>query len=118
MDDISNNLRDIGVEVDAVIARLGGNERLYLSICQKFLQDNNFSCLLDAFAAKDYIKTQIHIHTLKGVSANLGFQRLCLLCENAYEDFKKEEVRYYKQNISNISEEYERITTILLDKRC
>ena len=40
-------LREIGVDIDAALERLGGVEDLYFMIVPKFLEDNNYDLFLN-----------------------------------------------------------------------
>ena len=73
MNQMSENLKNIGVDVDGVIARLGGNEYLYLSICSKFLQDQSYLLATNALSDGNLKEAELQVHTLKGGSSESGF---------------------------------------------
>ncbi len=58
------------------IARLGGNEAMLRKFLKKFLADNSFTELEKALDEDDTQTAFRMAHTLKGVAANLGLQRL------------------------------------------
>lgn len=60
------------VDIDNTIERFLGNKDLYLKFLNKFLADTNYEMFINALKEKDYENAQRHVHTLKGVSANLG----------------------------------------------
>lgn len=113
MERITLKLKELGVDVDNVIYRLGGNEKIYLSICQKFLKDTSYRAFCQAWSKNDIKSAIIHIHTLKGVAVNLGFIRIELLCKSIQDDLKNNDILYTQEYISELSTEYENIIEIL-----
>lgn len=64
------------IDLDTVIARFSGNEALYLRFLKKMPSDPTFFSLLTAVENQDYPEIEREAHTLKGVAANLGLDRL------------------------------------------
>ncbi len=89
-------LVEAGVDVEGSIRRFCGNEGLYEKFLMKFLADDNFNKMEPAFRANDFDTALIAAHTLKGVSANLGINRVYeiaseivnLIRNEKYEDAK------------------------------
>jgi HPt (histidine-containing phosphotransfer) domain-containing protein len=115
MELIGEQLKNIGVDVDSVVQRLGGNEALYLCICKKFIQDPNYQLFQSAIAASDLISARNYIHTLKGVAANLGFIRLEYLCSVLFENIKSDQAIILQHYMDTLSEEYDRIIAVLIN---
>lgn len=69
-----------GVDIRTGIERTAGNEALYLKLLNKFLQDQNYERFLSAAAQDDLQTARIHIHALKGLSANLSLMELYQEC--------------------------------------
>lgn len=69
-------LEDIGIDIDRVLYNLGENLELYDSLLDKFLTDTNYDEFLQQAQLKNYEKAEMHLHTLKGVCANLGMDQL------------------------------------------
>lgn len=65
----------IGADYGEVLDRLG-SEALVRKIVLRFLSDPTFGEFEKAYVAKDASKAFLEIHTLKGVTSNLGFNRL------------------------------------------
>ncbi|MBF0615069.1 MAG: response regulator [Magnetococcales bacterium] len=79
-----------GVDVVGAVAKLGGNQRLYLSIMEKFLeqQHNTVAGIKSAIDNKQIAEAIRITHTLKGLGGNLGcttLQELCGSLENVLE---------------------------------
>lgn len=65
----------MGGDYAEVLARLVNAERIEKYIV-KFLEDPTYGMLCEAKEAGDHEAVFLHIHTLKGVSQNLGFGNL------------------------------------------
>jgi HPt (histidine-containing phosphotransfer) domain-containing protein len=108
---------EMGVDVNGVLNRLGGNESLYLNICNKFIKDPNYQIFKDALSVYDYQSAELRIHTLKGVAANLGFVRLELISGSLLQDLREKQISSLRQDVSCLSEEYHRIINILSENQ-
>lgn len=108
-----SNLIDIGIETEEAIERLGGNESLYHSLCDKFAQDKNFHFLQEALSVKDYKSAEFYIHTLKGVAANLGFVRLEIISGSILQDLRENNFTNLKPDNICLTAEYNRIITLI-----
>lgn len=65
----------MGGDYADVLARLSKEERIAKYVV-KFLEDPTYQMLCEAREAEDHKAVFLTIHTLKGVSQNLGFSRL------------------------------------------
>lgn len=68
--------KKIGSDYDAVVALMGGSERIVDKFVRKFPNDTSAAELFRSFEEKDYKTAFRMAHTLKGVCLNLGFVRL------------------------------------------
>lgn len=66
---------EIGESFEDMLARFASPERIAKYV-RMFLLDDSFSQLSTSLPAKDYQLAFRMVHTLKGVSANLGFMKL------------------------------------------
>lgn len=73
--DVRGFYEKIGADYEGVFSRLG-NEDLIARFVVKFTKDMSFDNLKKAMDAKDADQAFRAAHTLKGVSVNLGFDRL------------------------------------------
>ncbi len=69
-------LKNAGIDTDALIKRLMGNEALISVFVKKFTEDKTFEELKAAFGEKDIKQAEIKSHTLKGMCGNLSLTRL------------------------------------------
>ncbi len=113
MEQITIKMKEHGIDTDGVISRLGDKEMLYLSICKKFLNDTSYPSAREAIKKGDYIEAQIHLHTLKGVAANLGFIYLHALCNRLLTELEQESLSYFNRDLISLGQEYEIIISIL-----
>ena len=111
----SRKLIEMGIDVGGVVKRLGGNETLYLTICNKFTNDPNYQIFREALSLEDYQSAELRIHTLKGVAANLGFVRLEIISKALLQDIRDRELTTLRQDIYSLNEEYNRIITVLTE---
>ncbi len=77
-------LERIGVDAPATVARLGGMESILRRFILKFPQDPTFSALALAYDSRDMEALERHVHTLKGLTANLGIEPLCSCLPNIW----------------------------------
>lgn len=106
-------LKENGVDIDSVLFRLGGNETVYLLICRKFLKDQSFQLLNDAYKEKNWIEIYQHIHTLKGVALNLGFIRMHFIIKTLLDSLSNDELQNFDQDMAILTNEYLRIISLL-----
>lgn len=91
MSDFLDRLAAHGVDTQATLERFMGNEDLYKKILKKFSADTSFA---DAVKARDEGRdedVQMHIHTLKGVSANLGLAPIFHITEEMMALFRSDD---------------------------
>ena len=75
--DIKERLRLAqGVDYDAAVTRLTGNETLYCELVKMFFEEDFLGRLRDALEASDERAAILYAHSLKGTAANLGINRL------------------------------------------
>lgn len=65
----------MGGDYAEVLERLVSEDRIAKYVV-KFLEDPTYQMLCEAMEAEDYTAVFLNIHTLKGVSQNLGFGKL------------------------------------------
>lgn len=73
-------LKEAGVDTDGALRRFSNNTGLYERFLVKFPSDENFGRIKPALDAGDFETALTAAHTLKGVSGNLGMDRLYRAC--------------------------------------
>jgi len=69
-------LEEYGCDTNTALERFLGKEDLYIKFVRKFLDDKSFEQLSEAVSKNDSEYALKSVHTLKGVSGNLGFSAL------------------------------------------
>ncbi|MEX2233072.1 MAG: response regulator, partial [Cyclobacteriaceae bacterium] len=100
-----------GIDIESGLANVAGNTNLYLELLNKFLQkQENFIAEVTArFNSGANEEAMRSIHTLKGLSGNLGMSNLYETCKRAEQDLKGNE-----NNIAEILKPLETELNILL----
>ena len=65
-------LGNYGCDTQTALERFLGKEELYLKFIRKFLDDKSFNDLKSFISESDYENALKSVHSLKGVSGNLG----------------------------------------------
>lgn len=115
---LKEQLLEYGVLVDEAVRRFMGKEDLYQKFVFKFLSDASYQKLMEHLDANDYEEAFKDVHTLKGVTANLGLEPLReilaemteLLRNKAPEDVDAEQVNEQREELKK---KYERFTEII-----
>lgn len=79
-------LRNWGCDIDGAFERFLNDGDLYDECLMMFVEDENIDALKDHINDKDQQVPFVIVHTLKGVTGNLGltplYESLVILCEN------------------------------------
>ena len=75
-------LNNIGIDTEGALQRFAGNSAMYQKFLLKFPQDENYGKIAPALSRGDWDAALTAAHTLKGVSGNLGMNRLFRACSN------------------------------------
>lgn len=106
---IRDLFEEIGTDIGVVISRFGENEQLLNRFIIKFPQDPSFIELKAAIDRMDYENIERGAHTLKGVTANLGFSRLSETCANLVHAIRHQKYDSIHTIFQSLQEEYEGI---------
>lgn len=79
-----NNSNTTFINLESGLKKLGGNKRLYYKILQDFMKtySEEKNSILQLRASGEYAKLQIKIHSIKGLSYNLGLDSLGDIAKN------------------------------------
>lgn len=106
---MQKKLEELGIHYTEVLGRFAGNEALMERFMKKFPQDQTFQQLRDAIEKNDMDETGVAAHTLKGVSANLGFQKLFEKCTELVAVVRNGETEKVKGLFEDVKQEYDYI---------
>ena len=102
----------LGGDYPGAVKRLM-NENLLGRFIGKFPDDPSFNLLLDAVEKGDIETSFRSVHTLKGVSANLGFTKLNAAAINLTEQLRPRLEQADQALLADLRAEYERTIGIL-----
>ena len=106
-----------GVDTEAALRRLGGNTMLYEKVLIKFLDDQSFSEIGPALEQDDFETALKAAHTLKGVSANLGMNRLVDACARIVSQIRAEKTEEAKTAYPELADAYNAVCAVLADEK-
>lgn len=107
--DILERLTQAGVDVAGSLARFNGNKDLYIRFIRKFPNDLNFNLLVQDVNDKKLRDAQMHVHTLKGLSANLGMKELSNACNEMLIKLREDEYDHLDRISSEIQSCYQKM---------
>ncbi|MCG8568761.1 MAG: response regulator [Spirochaetes bacterium] len=63
-----------GLDIKGGLRRVAGNQKLYYSLLQDFINDNKYieDNVTNAINRKDWVNGKLIVHTIKGISGNIG----------------------------------------------
>lgn len=99
-------LQEAGINVSKALNSFMQMEPLYEKFLNKFCTDPSFDNLEKAVKEEDEDLAHLSSHTLKGISATLGMEKLYQLLLEQDNHFKKHEAQAGYQMHPSIKEEY------------
>lgn len=106
-------LEELGVNIDETLERFVDNEDLYFRCLNKLVDDKNYDNMNLAIEKKDPQAAFDAAHALKGVTANLGLDKLFKEMRIITEVFRAGSLEYDTDNMSKLRYAYdEAIDTI------
>lgn len=103
----------IGGNYQIVLERFACNENLLLKFVKKFPSDPAYDSVSESVKNKDYAQIITGAHTLKGVSANLGFDKLSKSAADLVNELREEKTERTEELFDIISKEYEEVLTYI-----
>lgn len=107
-------LRDLGIDVDSALERLGGNEVMLERLLKAFLVDPNYGELSEALGERDTDKAFAAVHTLKGVCISLSLDCLYEPVSEMTEYLRAGDLASAQARFPAVSEVCEQLTASLL----
>ena len=106
-------LKQLGVNIPVLLERFSNNEALLCKFILRFTKDPTMSLLQTAVKEKDYSDVLMQAHTLKGVTANLGFEQLSKECNHLVIALRASDTASCDRLNADICTEYDRIVDVL-----
>lgn len=99
----------IGADYKNTLTRFCSNEGLLSKYVKKFAEDSTYQNLRDAVEAENYDGIEMYAHTLKGVSANMGFTDLQEASARLVEHVRQDNKEGIPADFEQVKEEYKNI---------
>lgn len=99
-----------GVDYEGTIERFGNNLDMYIKFLNKFCDDKNFIGLQESVKNKDFENMLIHVHTLKGITGNMGLTKLYNICSDMTNQLRADDGEQAMALSVDLEEEYANIT--------
>lgn len=115
MENLERFYSSVGADATEVISRLGGNPALVKRFLIKFKADDSYSTLCLTLNNDDTESAFRAAHTLKGICANLGLQRLFEESSVITELLRGGEAEKAKTALPALKREYEQVLVALND---
>lgn len=96
----------LNIKYTDMISKFGNNEMIYIRFLKKFLEDKTYETLEMAWKKKDYKEIERTAHTLKGITANLGINRLNMLTNELVQDIREQKYKMLEDIYQEIQKEY------------
>ncbi len=112
-DDQVKKLEYLGVNLEETLERFVDNEALYLKCLNKLLEDKNYGNMLKGIEDNDAEAAFDAAHALKGVSANLGLNKLYSEMKIITEVFRSGSTDFDSKNLSRIDDSYKEAVRII-----
>lgn len=107
--DIKDVYTGLGEDTERVLARFGGNTSLLERFVRKFGEDPTYGNLMKSLGDQDYPEIERGAHTLKGVAANLGFDRLSETAAAVVRAVRESKIDTIPKLSESMSEEYKKV---------
>lgn len=91
-------------DYDRVLQRFMNNEALLVKFTKRFSEDPSFRQVLKSQEDRDFHGLEISAHTLKGVSANLGFDELSASSKDIVDLVRKTEYQPDPEEVDRLVE--------------
>lgn len=110
---VRENLISCQVDVDTVLQRFMGNEKMVIKFLIKFLSDTNFKGIGEYLEKGDADEAFKCAHTLKGVCANLGLNGMLETLSPMVEKLRSGVTDGVPELYERMKENYEKVTAVI-----
>lgn len=102
-------LQEVGVNIEKGLDNVDQDTSLYEELLRYFLKDKSYPRLCAAFQTQNVQEAFNAAHALKGISDNLGFQKLTENVKPVVEYLRQENLDNAKQLFPQIEETYHEV---------
>lgn len=98
-----------GVDIESVLDSFCNNEDAYFNCLHKFLEDGSYNRMVNGISEGNAKEAFEGAHSLKGISGNMGFEKLYSETVKITEVFRAGKLDYEKENFDNLVSEYKNV---------
>ena len=102
------------IDETAVMSRFGGSCAIFEKYLKRFPNDPSWNLLEEAVQHDDFSGIETAAHTLKGVSANFGFEGLTQACSDLVSAVRTNAYEQIPEAFSRAKAEYKIITATIV----
>ena len=106
---LENLYSNIGTEYQTTLERFCSDENMLRMFVMSFPDDSTYQNLEAAVDALNYTEIESHAHALKGVSANLGFNKLQNACSEVVLCVRQQKLENIPPSFQRVKEAYQNI---------
>ena len=99
-------IKELNINYDEALTRFGGSEAIYQKFLKRFLDDNTYYELEQAWENQNYEEIEKKAHTLKGVAGNLNLENLFSISNDLVQKIRNHQYENLDENYQQIKEEY------------
>lgn len=110
---VEKTARALDEDLEPALQRFGGKEELYARFLKSFPKDPTAAALAEAVEQKNYAEVERCAHTLKGVTANLGLEKLRAGSDALVQAVRREDYQAVDPLYRTFAAEYAKVKTIL-----
>lgn len=107
--ELSKLYEKIGTKYKIVLERFCNDEDMLSMFVMSFPDDPTYGNLASAMDKLNYTEIENHAHTLKGISANLGFDALQNACSEVVLCIRQHRLEAIQQDFQKVEREYAHI---------
>jgi len=106
-------IKEMNIDYDTAVNRFGGSEALYQKFLKRFLDDNTYYELEQAWEKQNYEEIEKKAHTLKGVAGNLNLDKLFSVSNDLVQKIRNKQYENLDESYQQIQEEYKNIRAVI-----
>lgn len=104
---------EVGMNKEETLRRFMNMDHMLIKFLKKFPDDSNYEMLENGVKNKDLDNVEIAAHTLKGISANLGLDRLKELAQVMVNGVRSDKTENLEEEFAAFSEEYRKTCSLI-----
>ena len=115
--EFENFLERVGVDAEETLKRFAGRSDILEKFLLKFPEDPVYGAFLDSVAEKAQEEMERNLHTLKGVTGNLGLKELHRLSSEELQRVRAQHSMPSAKEMREIRYEYDRVVMEIKEYR-